>query len=269
MDKKALKFMIIAAVSIAAIVTAVLFGINTINENNEKQEEMKKEEITVETDTKVSKDDSEMLKIKTSKIFSNLAEFGYQVEPEERNGILVNSESSFVSRQDAYAKITDDVFPYSPLNYSKDATELWNNDFELTYLVSYELKDIEVELDENYSNSNVKGNKNLQSVKGIAKVVSHVTYANDFGSGSPNWDGTYKIYEKDIKNEIQITFVKDTDDEWKIYQARGADKLWVLAYDKDPNTNRYYENLMNSGFNNTGNFKIEVPESQSSDFPRD
>lgn len=266
MDKKALRFTVISLVSMAAVVAAIFFGTGIISAKNDKKETLKNEEVTVNTDEEISHTDSETVKMNASRIFSKAAEFGYQVGPEERSPVMQSSENSFIKRADVFNEIKSDISPKSTLYYSVDKINSWNDDFELLYLVRNQLQDITIDLDKKYSASTISGNEQVKSIKANIRISSKTSYVTPYGDDDVNWDGTHRVYERDFINNIQATFVQDNEGEWKLYQVQGAEYPWVLAIDKDPNVNKYRENLAQSNFKNVSSFKTEVPESMSSSF---
>jgi len=269
MDKKALRFAIIGLAVIAAVVAGVFFGSGIIDAKNKKNETIKNEQVAINTDEEISHTDAETVKLKASQIFSKVAEFGYQVEPEERNAVLQSSESSFIKRKAAFDEIKAEISTKSPLYYSVDKLNSWDDSFELLYLIRNQLQDISIDLDKNYSLTTLPGNEQLKSIKGNIKVSSKTSYVIPYEDDRLDWDGTHRVYERDFINDIEITFIQDKDGEWKLYQANGADNPWILAIDKDPDINKYRNNLSQSNFKNIGSFKAEVPDSMSSSFIED
>lgn len=251
-------FFVIIAVAIAAI-------FYFIPDTNEEPEEPK-------SDLIISEKDQLSLEAQTSEIMDGIGNFGVSTESLTADNALdveyIMSQTPndggefYTSRKNSYESIRDYILKGSPIDYTPKVVSEWVNDDEIDSLVSYELVS---------ENSTTPDKGTYINIAGVDEEAAYVDVnfttketIRQATADDTSWDGSYSILEKNFPNNtMRLTFVKDGNNEWKLYSLIGLDYKFLLSTWENPSSFDTYATTQYD-FKNVGKLereeKLKPPE---------
>lgn len=146
------------------------------------------------------------------------------------NTVSYDSEkypSLFVTRQMAYRNALPYVAKGSPAYFDGTVTSKWSNESDLSMLMGFEMKNLDLQADKKASYVTFDG-KQVMRMKVRGKFSSHVSIRVQNGNDE-KWDGTYTVQSRGFSDEpVELTMV-NINNEWKVYSVDKVTKPFILA----------------------------------------
>lgn len=263
-EKKRMIMLIAGVFAVLAVVLSLAFAF--IPDGSDQEEDIKSEVF-------VSKEDQLIIEELSSSIMEDVGNFGVVTDSLTAENALdveyiiaqtPNSGGEFyISRKNSYDKIREDILKESPIDYSPKVASEWINESETDGLISYEMISQNSTAVEKGSYLNFNGTDEAAAyvdVNFTSKETIRQATADD-----SSWDGSYDILEKTFPNNtLRMTFIKDSNNEWKLYSIINLENKFLLSTWETPSSFDTYATTQYD-FKKVGKLNREKPLSPPED----
>lgn len=226
-------FIVGVFVIIAVAVAAVIYFVPDEDTDDEN----------IKSEVVISEQEKLELESQSSEIMENLGNFGVSSENLTAENALdveyiINQTPNdagnlYTSRRNSYDSIRDYVLKDSPIDYSPKVVSEWTNEEELSGLISYELISENSTVPSKGTTLNI-GGKDYDAAYVDVNFTSKETMRQATADDS-SWDGSYSVLEKTFPNNtLRFTFVKDGNNEWKLYSLMNLEYKFLLSTWENP-----------------------------------
>lgn len=124
----------------------------------------------------------------------------------------------YKSRIDSYTDIRKKyLYQTSNINYSTSVISAWDDEFERTSMINYNVQNITANIPNDASTYTDSSNVKVPSVDITATTTSTATIINQPVTDS-SWNGIFDVNSKSFPNTVKITLRK-IDNVWKVYDV--------------------------------------------------
>lgn len=205
-------------VSIAVFMIALIGGFIVINKW--EAEEPKDSNVIEE----LSSEDIKSIRAVGNSFIIDASNFGFIEESVDKNPNSLKeppSRKNFLSRKDSYEILKSRIFEESPINYDERITSKWGNDTETKNgLISIKNESVRIS-DITQGADRKSGDKRLKVAVAKATVKNKILVYRAVDGAK--WDGTLKKMETFADFTVRITFVKNLEGNWKVFNLEGLE----------------------------------------------